>query len=265
MEFGNGVENFSLEINSAEEGFKTFRFPLAQVLPSLEQACEYIHVEALAGNPSYDFLGQKLQELQTLPSEAVGGWRLARLTDMDTAAGHISLAVAGIPSDSAPSETAVAGELNPGHQVCSYIKECDCVALFLCTAGHLFRRQYEAYNRQGDILEAYLVDALGSLTVENAMDRIHEALAGEMASHGLRITNRYSPGYCNWPVTDQVNLFALVGANPTGISLNDSCLMSPIKSVSGLIGIGAKARRRAYGCAVCQSKTCIYRKLTRRE
>ena len=104
-----------------------------------------------------------------------------------------------------------------------------------------------------------------SLAVEKAMDCIHAALGEEQAERGLKITNRYSPGYCNWPLSDQQSLFAFVGENPTGIELSPSCLMHPIKSVSGIIGIGKEARRRAYGCVVCQNKTCIYRKLVARE
>ncbi len=86
----------------------------------------------------------------------------------------------------------------------------------------------------------------------------------EQAARGLKITNRYSPGYCNWPLKDQRPLFAFVGENPTGIALSESCLMHPIKSVSGVIGIGTKARRRAYGCVICQNKTCIYRRLVQK-
>ena len=55
-----------------------------------------------------------------------------------------------------------------------------------------------------------------------------------------------------------------MGENPTGIALSESCLMHPIKSVSGVIGIGTTARRRAYGCVICQNKTCIYRRLVQK-
>lgn len=234
--------------------FNHYRLPLSQVLPNLKEACNYMHVDCSDSDSAYLFLKYKLQELGQLSSEAIGGYRLGHIVSLDITSGRLECTM----NDANGSVTAV---LKPGPQVCGYLKECDEVALFLCTAGHLFRQQYDEYNRRGDILEAYLTDALGSLSVENAMDRIHEALATEMQQRNLKITNRYSPGYCNWPVTDQRSLFDLIGDNQTGISLNDSCLMSPIKSVSGIIGIGEKAHRRAYGCAVCQNKTCIYRRL----
>ena len=116
-------------------------------------------------------------------------------------------------------------------------------------------------NEQGDIMEAYILDAIGSLTVENAMDKIQEQLKLEMTANGMKISNRYSPGYCNWHLSDQKPLFELIGENSTNIQLSDSCLMTPRKSVSGIIGIGKHLKHHQYGCAVCNNTTCIYRKI----
>ena len=65
-------------------------------------------------------------------------------------------------------------DFNPGRQVCGYVKEATQVALFLCTAGEDFTRLTNKLNDQGDIMEAYILDAIGSLTVEKAMDKIQE-------------------------------------------------------------------------------------------
>ncbi|MFH1765721.1 MAG: vitamin B12 dependent-methionine synthase activation domain-containing protein, partial [Gemmatimonadota bacterium] len=48
----------------------------------------------------------------------------------------------------------------------------------------------------------------------------------------------YSPGYCGWHITGQKELFAFLDPQQIGISLNASCLMSPIKSVSGVLVVG---------------------------
>lgn len=193
---------------------------------------------------------QRLAELTSSDLEAVGGYCIGRIDTLDGRAGVLT--VEGV-------------RFEVGAQVCGYLKEAEKAALFLCTAGALFSDEAHALNAAGDFMEAYIIDAIGSLAVEQAMDRIHRALGEEQAACGLKITNRYSPGYCNWPLRDQRPLFRLVGENPTGIELSESCLMHPIKSVSGVIGIGAKARRRAYGCVICQNKTCIYRKIVARE
>lgn len=231
------------------ERFHTFRYPLKEVIPALEELARYLHLEDTE-HPAYIYMQERLAELSESKLEAVGGFYLGRIDALDSSAG--TLVIDGV-------------SFAVGRQVCGYLKEAEEAALFLCTAGALFSDEAHALNASGDFMEAYIIDAIGSLAVETAMDRIQATLAEEQATHGLKITNRYSPGYCNWPLSDQQPLFRLVGENPTGIELSPSCLMHPIKSVSGVIGIGKKARRRAYGCAVCQNKTCIYRRIVARE
>lgn len=232
-----------------ERRFHTYRFPLSEVLPSLDELARYLHLEDTE-HPAYHYMQQRLTELTSSDLEAVGGYALGRVDRLDLAQGVIT--VEGV-------------DFGVGAQVCGYLKEAEEAALFLCTAGALFSDEAHALNAAGDFMEAYIIDAIGSMSVERAMDRIHRDLGEEQAARGLKITNRYSPGYCNWPLRDQRLLFDFVGENPTGIVLSESCLMHPIKSVSGIIGIGQKARRRAYGCVICQNKTCIYRKIVARE
>ena len=77
-----------------------------------------------------------------------------------------------------------------------------------------------------------------------------------------KLTNRYSPGYCHWDVADQRKLFSLFPSAPCGVTLTSSLLMNPVKSISGVIGIGKSVGYRDYPCALCLSNHCIYRKTT---
>lgn len=156
-------------------------------------------------------------------------------------------------------------QLNAGSQICGYLKESSHIALFVCTGGDIFTETASDYNKKGEYLEAFIVDAIGSLTVEKAMDRIQEYLAAVFIDKDLKISNRYSPGYCNWVLSEQKVLFELIGENPTGISLNSSCLMQPVKSVSGIIGIGKNIKKKAYGCEICRNSECIYRKILNKQ
>jgi cobalamin-dependent methionine synthase I len=151
--------------------------------------------------------------------------------------------------------------LNLGAQVQGYIRGASHLALFVCTAGQLFSRLAEQYNKNGAYLEAFIVDAIGSLTVENAMNKIQVQLEIVANANGKQITNRYSPGYCNWALSNQRELFEYMINVPVNVTLTDSCLMLPIKSVSGIIGIGETVKKREYACQICKNKDCIYRKL----
>jgi hypothetical protein len=102
---------------------------------------------------------------------------------------------------------------------------------------------------------------IGSVTVEAAIDKIQKSIENELITDGIKITNRYSPGYCGWALDEQKLLFAFFPNNQGGIKLSDSCLMDPIKSVSGIIGFGTNVKKTAYECQMCELETCIYRKI----
>ena len=151
--------------------------------------------------------------------------------------------------------------LNTGAQIGRYMKKADYFAFFVCTAGKIFTDLTAHYNAVGNYLEAFVTDAIGSLTAEKVADNMQAQLEFEMQSEGLRISNRYSPGYCNWPVSGQRELFEQMNGFPIPVSLTESCLMLPIKSVSGVIGVGAHIRKYPYACQICKNKDCIYRKI----
>lgn len=138
------------------------------------------------------------------------------------------------------------------------VRKSDRVALFLCTAGPIGEWSRELMQA-GDTLRSYVVDVVGSEIVEFAIDRIHHDLGARMQTEGLRITNRFSPGYCNWNVREQQTLFGWFPDGFCSIGLSESCLMHPTKSVSGLIGVGKRVKTNPYLCNVCSEEMCIYR------
>jgi len=70
----------------------------------------------------------------------------------------------------------------------------------------------------------------------------------------------YSPGYCGWDVSGQRALFGFLGPEEIGITLNASCLMQPLKSISGVLVAGARHIHRFHPtysfCERCQEKQC---------
>ena len=150
-------------------------------------------------------------------------------------------------------------EFVAGKQVVNNLKGSELIALYICTAGEEVSRRSKELMGQGNLLEGYVADLIGSLLVEGAMDILHEGLRNEMESKGLKITNRYSPGYCHWNVDEQHKLFSFFPEGFCGVRLSDSSLMNPIKSVSGVIGIGKVVKFNKYICHACSSVNCIYR------
>ena len=140
------------------------------------------------------------------------------------------------------------------------IKKSDSVAIFLCTAGVEIGIRSRKAMQEKDLLKGYVYDVVGSEIVEAAADLMQNELEKIMISTGKKITNRYSPGYCGWDVVEQHKLFQLIPDNFCGIRLTESALMDPVKSVSGIIGIGEDVKRNSYYCNLCDLKDCINRK-----
>ena len=150
-------------------------------------------------------------------------------------------------------------EFQPTKAIAHQVRSAEKLAFFMITAGEGITSWSRTELTEGDPMAGYIIDLMGSEIVVAALDRMQDDLAGKMKSAGFKITNRYSPGDCGWPVTDQQKLFSLFPKDFCGISLSESSLMHPIKSVSGIIGIGQYVRKTAYACDLCEMETCLYR------
>lgn len=145
-----------------------------------------------------------------------------------------------------------------GKRVAGALSGCTAIACFLLTCGDGVERLSKQLIREGHGLEGYIVDLIGSGMAESKADIVQDRVGLIMAQQGLGISNRYSPGYCSWPVSNQHKLFAMIDCNP-GITLTASSLMMPIKSVSGIIGARPMARSMAYPCRMCDIDYCLNR------
>ncbi|MBN1821809.1 MAG: hypothetical protein JXR31_08130 [Prolixibacteraceae bacterium] len=155
-------------------------------------------------------------------------------------------------------------KFHPGKIVTTQLRKSSQAALFICTAGKGISDYSKKLMKENQLMEGYVLDVIGSVTVEKAMDLIEVDLLLEMQKQGLGITDRYSPGYCNWSVGEQQKLFALMPENFCEVTLSDSSLMDPVKSVSGIIGIGEDLKQKGYQCNWCNDKNCIYGNIRRR-
>jgi cobalamin-dependent methionine synthase I len=146
-----------------------------------------------------------------------------------------------------------------GRIVAKELRNSESLALFVCTAGKEISELAQDLLLGDDPVLGYVYNVLGSLIVEAVADKVHQEVRKMAAMSDQLITNRYSPGYCQWSVGDQHQLFSFFPDKCCGISLTDSALMQPIKSVSGFIGIGKRVKFRKYTCDLCSLTDCFYR------
>lgn len=132
-------------------------------------------------------------------------------------------------------------------------------AVFAATIGPAFE-EWARSTMADDPALGFIADAVGSAVAEALADRLHDQVEAAMAARDWKITNRYSPGYCGWSVAEQHALFSLLPDTFCGITLGESALMHPVKSVSGIIGVGPAVKHNDYLCGVCTQPDCTYRR-----
>lgn len=173
-----------------------------------------------------------------------------------------------------------------GRIITRQLRGSEAYALFVCTAGMEFEEYQRRLADEGDMVRVFIANALGSVIAEHCADRMEDALQVSINKLGWHHTNRFSPGYCGWSVAEQHLLFNAIANQPLsptsantpansqnsiaemksqgvslcGVHLTDSALMIPIKSVSGVIGLGTNVRKREYSCGLCDSDKC-YKKI----
>ncbi len=155
-------------------------------------------------------------------------------------------------------------EFHPDRIIMHCLRGSEDFFLLVATAGSAYDAWRHDVECSGDMVRLLVADSLGSAIVEAVAARALDALETICAREGLHISNSYSPGYCGWDVMEQKMLFSLLPDAFCGVSLTESCLMVPIKSVSSVVGLGHGLVKMPYGCAICRKKDCYKRRLPKR-
>lgn len=114
---------------------------------------------------------------------------------------------------------------------------CSSAIVFAATVGMEIDRLMARYQRTF-LARAVTLQALGTERIEALCDLFCQARAAEYATKGISLRPRFSPGYGDLPLTLQRDLFrALDCPKHIGLTLNDSLLMSPTKSVTAIVGL----------------------------
>jgi hypothetical protein len=118
----------------------------------------------------------------------------------------------------------------------------DFMALFAVTVGQELSDKIESLFELNDFALASMLDAAASEGVERTGILAEAAFRNELKSgKGMfqeTASLRYSPGYCGWHISGQGKLFEYLEPENIGISLTESYLMQPLKSISGVIIVG---------------------------
>ena len=160
----------------------------------------------------------------------------------------------------------VSGLTLKSHKMARAMTGAEQLVCFVATIGRKIDMQVEQLMDQGKIANAYICDALGSGAVESVAERFQSGFDRKFSPHQMHTAAgiRFSPGYCDWQVTEQHKLFSLVDAGAIGVTLDKSSLMTPRKSISAVFGLYSKGSgpttKKYNPCFHCLKKDCLARR-----
>lgn len=146
-----------------------------------------------------------------------------------------------------------------GKDISNHLTGCDKVVVMACTTGDgidKLLRKYKVF----DMTRAIVSDCLGSALIEQICDEAQREICEKIDGF---TTWRYSCGYGDFPLKTQKDIVNVLNMPKTiGVTLSDSLLMTPVKSVTAVFGVSQNPiEQKQKGCESCNLyETCNFRK-----
>ncbi len=159
------------------------------------------------------------------------------------------------------------GQNNRDTPLADIYPRADVLVLFAVTIGRAVSARIAELFETREFAPGAMLDAAASEATELAADGLEQRVLDELTRLGAVRPSasllRYSPGYCGWHLSGQRALFAALEPGAIGLTLRDSCLMEPLKSISGVMVLGPRDIHEfspTYPCcAECHTPTCLTR------
>lgn len=137
-----------------------------------------------------------------------------------------------------------------GESIREHLAGCEKCALMAVTLGSgvdSLLREFESSAME----KAFVADALASAAVEQACDLAEEEIKARLG--GAHFTWRFSPGYGDLPLGIQRDFLDVLNAQKRiGLTVTDSLILIPRKSVTAIIGISNhELTPKTRGCSTC--------------
>lgn len=141
------------------------------------------------------------------------------------------------------------------------LKDCDEILLFGATLGSQVDVLLMKYGKLS-VSKAVVMQAAAVVMLETYCDERNEELKETYLSKGRYLRPRFSPGYGDFSLACQQPIAAALELNKRiGITLTESLLMAPSKSVTAVMGVSRiPGDCRIQGCETCARQDCLYRR-----
>lgn len=146
-----------------------------------------------------------------------------------------------------------------GESIKKHLKGCDMAVLMAATLSDSIDRLIRVMQIE-DMAKAVMVDSLASVAIEQVCDKV-ESIIGQVYPDKYQ-TFRFGIGYGDLPIVLQKNFLNVLDApKRIGLNVNSSCMLTPTKSVTAIIGLSDEPiEKTARGCQTCtMNKYCNIR------
>ena len=140
------------------------------------------------------------------------------------------------------------------------LKGCSQAVFLAATLGSRVEMLLQKYSRL-QVSRAMVLQASATEAIEKYCDTCEQEILQSLGE-GYYLRPRFSPGYGDFSLDYRKKLLqALDASKRIGITLTDSFLMMPSKSVTAVIGISQeKTDCIRQGCELCEKTDCSYRR-----
>lgn len=142
------------------------------------------------------------------------------------------------------------------------LRGCEHVVLLAATIGRAADFMIKKYS-VANIAKAAVTQAAGAACIESYVDEVEAMIRQEAMERGLYLRPRFSPGYGDFPLECQKDIFEMLECSKRiGVTLTEGNLMMPSKSVTAVIGLTSRERESCQmkTCMQCEKKDCEFRK-----
>lgn len=153
--------------------------------------------------------------------------------------------------------------LNFSNSIINLLNGTNYLVLGVVTIGSSLENKVSEFFAQGEYPRAIALDAVGTVAVESLSRHIRNLVCQDAKKQYFRTTRYFSPGYDDWDISQQKDIFKVIPTNKIGVTLTESCMILPRKSLSWIIGIGKGviiSPEERDACKICKLKNCQYRK-----
>jgi len=208
-----------------------------------------------------DFL-KKLMGGRMIPrmEEMLAQKRAETIDALDPGAVYNAFRIKDIQGDSVFFES---GYIFKGPNISKILTGSEKAVIFIFTLGENIEKLAKTQKDSGDTLGTIIVDALTTSMLTLTGEYVGRIIKEEyLDREGYGATCTYSPGQYKWTIEEQKEIFSMVDGSRIGVELNQSCLMVPFMSVSGVYGLGPedKINKTRVACDLCPRENCIGRR-----